>query len=35
MLGNMWDDLLRLRDQVMSRWADLLIRWQQDRAGSG
>jgi DNA-binding transcriptional regulator GbsR (MarR family) len=22
--GNMWDDLLRMRDQVMSRWAALV-----------
>jgi DNA-binding transcriptional regulator GbsR (MarR family) len=24
MPGNMWDDLLRMRDQVMSRWAALV-----------
>jgi hypothetical protein len=24
MPGNMWDDLLRMRDQVMSRWTALV-----------
>ena len=34
MPGNMWDDLLRMRDQVMSRWT-ALVREGIDLVGAG
>jgi DNA-binding transcriptional regulator GbsR (MarR family) len=34
MPGNMWDDLLRIRDQVMSRWT-ALVREGIDLVGAG